>query len=151
MVKNTLLLTIIVITAAAFSGCATTTTIVSNPPGASVERNGQVLGQTPLRYESKMWMWETETVNITSTAGEKKTVELKRSEIDMVPAVGSVGLVCCFGLTLVGLAGIPLFWAAGFKFPETTTVTFDQRPAALPSRRPGLAMATRRSKDGVVY
>ena len=136
---------------AALTGCATTTTIVTEPPGALVEHNGQQLGPTPLTYQSKMWMWETELVNVTSASGATKQIALKRSEIDVAPFVGSLGLVCCFGTAIVGLAGIPLFFAAAYKFPATTTVTFDQRPAAIPPSGPPLALASRKSRAGVVY
>lgn len=66
-------LAVVLIAAAAFSGCATTTTIVTNPPGATVERNGVKLGQTPLRYETKMHVFESEDVVVTSPTGEIRT------------------------------------------------------------------------------
>lgn len=57
---------------------------------------------------------------------------LRRSEIDVLPFVGSLGLCFCLGYTGIGLVGIPIYVFGGWKLPETTTVNFASRPAALP-------------------
>lgn len=120
----------VVVIVAVGSGCATSTMIITDPPGATVARDGQTLGTTPLRYESKMWVLETEHVQVTSTSGVTQDVALTRSEIDPLPFVGSLGLVACFWYSGIGLVGIPWYFAAAWKLPATTVVTHPARPAA---------------------
>ena len=61
--------------------------IVTEPPGAKVvkEEGNTALGVTPYKYETSMWIWEAEKVKVTSATGESKSIELKRSEFDMLP------------------------------------------------------------------
>ena len=56
------------------AGCATTTKITTDPPGATVtlEKDKKELGKTPLTYETKMWIWESEKVVI-KAPGRKPT------------------------------------------------------------------------------
>ena len=97
-----------------------------------------------------MWIWESETVDVTAPTGQVQTVTLRRSEIDPLPFFGGLGLCFCFGTAVVGLAGIPIYFAAGWKLPETTTVNFSPGAVALPSTGPKVAVVRRRER-GVTY
>lgn len=113
-----------VVVTCAVSACATTTTITTERPGATVVRQGdkEELGVTPLTYTSQAWLWQTEKLDVTDKRGKTATIEMKRSEVDMVPMAGGV----CLSLTGCGaVAGIPLILAGGMKLPEETPVTFD--------------------------
>jgi hypothetical protein len=112
----------------AATNCATTTMIVSDPPGAKVvkEEGNTALGVTPYKYETSMWIWESEKVKVTSTAGQTKSIELKRSEFDMVPGLAGIGITVCTGGSLI-CVGLPIFLAGGFKLPEQTKVQFDAK------------------------
>ena len=72
---------------AASVSCATTTMITTDAPGASVvrEKDKVELGVTPYKYTTSMWIWESDKLNVTSKAGQTKSIEVKRSEFDMVP------------------------------------------------------------------
>jgi hypothetical protein len=125
------------------AGCATTTKIVTDPPGATVsviEKEGQPpreLGKAPLTYESKMWIVSSETL-VVKADGKEKRVELKRSEFDMVPGIGSIALGVCLFPTLCAPAGaVVLFLAGGMKLPEETKISMkDAAPAKPVARRP---------------
>lgn len=112
----------------AATNCATTTMIVSDPPGAKVvkEEGNTALGVTPYKYETSMWIWEAEKVKVTSATGESKSIELKRSEFDMLPGLGGIAITVCSGGGLC-CVGIPIFLAGGFKLPEQTKVQFDAK------------------------
>lgn len=104
--------------------CATTTEIVTATPGATVirESDQKELGVTPYKHTTSMWLWEGEKLEIVPKRGESKVIELKRSEVDMLPMGGGV----CLSLTGVGcVAGVPLILAGGMKLPEKTEVEFD--------------------------
>jgi hypothetical protein len=113
------------------TGCATTTKITSEPPGATVTRESdkKELGKTPLTYESKMWIWEAEKVTVKAPGRQPKTVELKRSEADVLPLVGGI----CLTLTGCGCPiGLPIILAGGMKLPETTNVKLEAEKGAAP-------------------
>ena len=113
------------------SACATTTKIVSEPPGAMVtsEKDSKDLGKTPLTYESKMWIWESEKVSVKAAGRKTKSIELKRSEADALPLVGGI----CLSLTGCGLvAGLPIILAGGMKMPAETKVSLDKEAEATP-------------------
>lgn len=122
------------------TGCATTTKIVSEPPGAEVydssskdAKNAKALGKTPMTYEHKGWMWESTQLQVKAPGYKAKSVEVKRSEIDLMPTVGGVALCVC--VPCLGWVGGPLwFLAGGMKFPEETKVKLDRdgAPAAAP-------------------
>ena len=109
--------------------CATTTKIVSEPPGATVTsvKDKKELGKTPLTYETKMWIWESEQVTLKAAGKKVKTLELKRSDIDVLPLIGSICLlpVCC--------SGAVLFAADGFKLPPEVAVKLENEPGAAPT------------------
>lgn len=114
---------------AALVGCATTTEIVTAQPGAKVirERDDKELGVTPYRLTTSMWLWESEKLRIVPKRGAEKSIEIKRSEVDLVPMGGGV----CLSLTGVGcVAGIPLILAGGMKLPEKTEVKLEEGPAS---------------------
>ena len=81
------LVSLVLLASLTTGGCATTTKITSDPPGATVslEKDKKELGKTPLTYESKMWIWESERVVVKAPGRKPKTVELKRSEFDALP------------------------------------------------------------------
>jgi hypothetical protein len=112
------------------SACATTTKITSEPPGAIVtsEKDNTVLGKTPLTYESKMWIWESEKLKVTAPGKKPKVVEVKRSEVDAAPLIGGI----CLSLIppCYCVQGVPLILAGGFKFPEVTPVKLENDPNA---------------------
>jgi hypothetical protein len=112
----------------AATGCATTTKIVSEPPGATVTNldTKKPVGKTPLTYESKMWMWEAEHLEVKAPNRKPKSVEIKRSEIDGLPLAGGVcaTLICC-------PVGIPLVLAGGWKLPETVKVDLGPESSAM--------------------
>jgi hypothetical protein len=141
----------VVVIAAIGGGCATSTMIVTDPPGATVARDGQTLGTTPLRYESKMWVLETEHIQVTSTSGVTQDVALTRSEIDALPFVGSLGLVACFWYSGIGLVGIPWYFAAAWKLPATTVVTHPARPARKRDDEVGDVVAALERAEAVRY
>jgi hypothetical protein len=111
------------------AGCATTTMVVTEKPGAKVfNKDGKELGATPYNLEAKTWLWES-TPLVVKQDGKQRDIEVKRSEIDILPTVGSAcGFVLCFP------AGIAGFLAGGMKFPTETKVDMAQAgPAAAPS------------------
>lgn len=111
------------------SACATTTKIISDPPGATVtsEKDKKELGKTPLTYETKMWIWDSEKVSVKAPGRKAKSVELKRSEADVFPLVGGI----CLTLTGCGcVAGVPIILAGGMKMPAETKVGLDKEPEA---------------------
>lgn len=114
------------------AGCATTTKITSDPPGATVVREAdkKELGKTPLTYESKMWIWESERLTVKAPGRKPKTVELKRSEVDLLPMCGGICLapVCC--------SGVPIILAGGMKLPETMKVSLDPDTTGEPTPPP---------------
>jgi hypothetical protein len=128
------------------AGCATTTKITTDPPGATVtlEKDKKELGKTPLTYESKMWIWESEKVVIKAPGRKPKTVEIKRSEFDALPFLGGACLTLlppCFCVQ-----GLPIILAGGFKMPAETKVALekdasggDPAPAAAPAPAPAPA------------
>ncbi len=124
-------LALIAVLAVATANCATSTNIVTEPPGAAVvrEKDKVELGVTPYKYTTSMWIWESDKLNVTSKAGQSKSIEIKRTEIDLVPAVVAGGLTLC-----TCVCGVPVFLAGGFKLPETTKVEFDKKAAATESR-----------------
>ena len=125
-------------------GCATTTEIVTATPGAKVIRQSdqKELGVTPYKLSTSMWLWEAEKLEIVPKRGESKVIELKRSEVDMLPMGGGV----CLSLTGVGcVAGVPLILAGGMKLPEKTEVEFDgTKPAKAAAKKPSTVAARTR-------
>lgn len=116
---------IAVVVVAPGGACATTTTITTEKPGAEVIRQSdkEVLGVTPYAYTTQMWLWESEKLDVKDKRGHVATVELKRSEVDMVPMAGGA----CLTLTGCGaIAGIPLILAGGMILPKETEVSFDK-------------------------
>jgi len=114
-------------------GCATTTTITTEQPGAKVVRQADKveLGVTPYTYTSEMWLWESEKLEVTGKGGSA-VVEMKRSEVDMLPMVGGV----CLSLTGCGLiAGVPVILAGGMKLPEKTEVVLSKKQSLAPVER----------------
>ncbi len=112
------------------AACATTTTITADAPGAEVTASPKgKLGRTPVKYESKMWVWETESVTVSAPGHKPRNVELKRSELDTMPMVGSVCL--CFTPIVWPLGGV-LCASGGWKLPATTLVKLE-REGPLPS------------------
>jgi hypothetical protein len=111
------------------AACATTTKIVSEPAGAVVTDNTtkKELGKTPMTYESKMWIWESDHLTVKAPGKKPKVVEVKRSEVDWVGMIGGICLTPCCG------AGIPIILADGMKFPETTTVKLENGGDAPPT------------------
>jgi hypothetical protein len=109
------------------AGCATTTKITTDPPGATVtlEKDKKELGKTPLTYESKMWIWDSERVVVKAPGRKPKTVELKRSEFDALPFVGGacLGILTPYCLCLPGAAIIA---AGGFKMPAETKISLEK-------------------------
>lgn len=123
------------------TGCATTTEIVTAQPGAKVvrEADNKELGVTPYKHTTTMWLWESEKLRIEPKRGEAKTIELKRSEVDMLPMGGGA----CLTLTGVGAcAGIPLILAGGMKLPEKTEVSMEKEPTT------NKASTTKKTKKG---
>jgi hypothetical protein len=123
------------------AGCATTTKITTDPPGATVtsEKDKKELGKTPLTYESKMWIWDSEKVVIKAPGRKPKTVEIKRSEFDALPFLGGACLTLlppCFCVQ-----GLPIILAGGFKMPAETKVTLEKDAAAAPPADPAPAAA----------
>ncbi len=109
-------------------GCATTTEITTAQPGARVirESDDKELGVTPYKLTTSMWLWESEKLRIVPKRGAEKSIEIKRSEVDLVPMGGGV----CLSLTGVGcVAGIPLILAGGMKLPEKTEVKLEEGPS----------------------
>lgn len=112
-----------------FIGCATTTEIVTAQPGASVirESDNKELGVTPYKLTTSMWLWESEKLRIVPRRGAEKSIEIKRSEVDLLPLGGGI----CLGLTGIGcVAGVPLILAGGFKLPEKTEVKLEDGPTS---------------------
>lgn len=110
--------------------CATTTKITTEEPGAKValideKGDKKELGVTPYTHESKMWIWQKETIEVTQ-GGASKKVELSRSEFDAVPGGVAIGVTVCSAGTLI-CVGVPVFLAGGMKLPEETKVVFDQK------------------------
>ncbi len=106
-------------------GCASTSNVVTERPGATVirESDGEELGQTPYAYETKGFLWESEKLKVVQ-GSKTAVVEMKRSEIDMLPMVGGA----CLTLTGIGAcAGIPIILAGGMKLPAETPVDFDKK------------------------
>lgn len=141
-----------VVLAAAFgTGCATTTKIVSEPPGAQVfelgakdDKEGKAVGKTPMSYEFKGWIWDAKQLKVSAPGYQPKNVEIKRSEINLVPAIGGVALFLC--VPCAGWVGGPVwFLADGMKLSEETKVKLDREgaPAALRNEDGGPVVAVR--------
>ncbi|MBN2360922.1 MAG: hypothetical protein JXR83_15810 [Deltaproteobacteria bacterium] len=127
-------------------GCATATQIISEPPGAKVyDKSGTELGTTPFEYKTSVWLWETNTLTLKKDGYQDKNADVKRNEIDIMPALGSVGMAVCLSWTGLGLiGGVVLFLAGGMKYPAETKVTLDPAtgapapaPEAAPESTPG--------------
>ncbi|MDP2342603.1 MAG: hypothetical protein Q8O67_16720 [Deltaproteobacteria bacterium] len=143
---------LLVLVAAAVS-CATTTTITTETPGATVvrEKDKVELGVTPYKYTTSMWIWESDKLAITSKAGQTKSIEVKRSEFDMLPGLGGIGLSVCLFPIGGPCAGIPIFLAGGMKLPETTKVEFDKKTAGKrPESEPLAYLSPRITPTGTV-
>ena len=128
-----LALAAIVACAVLSTGCATTTKIVSEPPGAEVYdskagKDAKPLGKTPMSYEYKGWIWESQQLKVQAPGHKAKTVEIKRNEIDLLPTVGAVCL-CLTPLLCTQIGGIALFVAGGMKLPAETKVKLDREAA----------------------
>lgn len=108
--------------------CASTTTVVTERPGATVirERDGEELGQTPYAYETKGFLWESEKLKVVQ-GNKTAVVEMKRSEIDMLPMVGGI---CLTGTGVGACVGLPIILAGGMKLPAETPVDFDKKKSA---------------------
>jgi hypothetical protein len=88
-----------------------------------VQKNGKDVGKAPLAYESKMWIWDSEKLTVAAPGYKPKNVELKRSEIDWLPAIAGG----CLTLSVCGCpAGLPIFLAGGFKLPAETKVVLEK-------------------------
>ena len=112
---------------AVFAGCATSTVIVTDPPGAKVyDDKGSELGTTPYTFESSMWLWEKAELEVKKEGYQSKSFEVSRSEIDIVPTIGSAALFVCLGFVPFGLTGVVLFLAGGMKFPDETKISMDR-------------------------
>jgi hypothetical protein len=109
------------------ASCATTTQIISEPPGAKVhDDKGTELGTTPYSFESKGWLWESAKLELRKDGYQNKPIEVKRSEIDVMPTIGAAALtVCLLPTTILWVSGPILFLAAGMKFPAETKVTLE--------------------------
>jgi hypothetical protein len=113
------------------ASCATTTKIVTETPGAKVvaidDKGGKTpVGSTPVNFETKMWIWEKQKLEVTSTSGQTKTVEVSRNEFDLVPGIGAIAITVCTGGGLI-CVGVPIFLAGGMKAPAETKVEFDKK------------------------
>ncbi len=141
----------LVLAAALGSGCATTTKIVSEPPGAQVyeagdkdAKDGKAIGKTPMSYEFKGWIWDSKQLKVSAPGYQPKSVEIKRSEINLLPAIGGVALFLC--VPCAGWVGGPVwFLADGMKLSEETKVKLDREgaPAALREEKGGPVVAVR--------
>ncbi len=123
---------VVAVLALALVSCATTTKIVSDPPGATVTNldDKKPLGKTPLTWESKMWIWQSEHFEVKAPHHQTRVIELKRTEPDALPIVAAA----CLTLTCCGaVGGVPLFLAGGLKLPATVKVTLpaDKRHAVV--------------------
>jgi hypothetical protein len=109
------------------ASCATTTQIISEPPGAKVhDDKGTELGTTPYTFESTAWLWESSKLELRKDGYQNKAVEVKRSEIDVMPTVGAVALTLCLAPTgILWVSGPVLFLAGGMKYPAETKVTLE--------------------------
>ena len=115
------------------AACATTTKIVTEPPGATVidDTTKKEIGKTPMTYESKMWMWDSQKLTLKAPGRKAKTIEMKRSEIDLMPTLGSVCLAFLPPCFLI--QGGALFAAGGMKMPEETKVKLEAGGDAAPT------------------
>ncbi len=139
---------VLVLAASLGAGCATTTKIVSEPPGAQVfeagagdAKDGKAIGKTPMSYEFKGWIWDSKQLKVSAPGYKPKNVDIKRSEINLLPAIGGVAVCVC--VPCVGWIGGPVwFLADGFKLSEETKVKLEREGAP--------AAASTRAHDGPV-
>jgi len=79
-------------------GCASTTYIKSNPPGAKLSLDGQLVGETPTFYSDKAVAGKTKAVNLKKEGYKDFNGYIKREKLSIPILIGGIFLI------------VPLVW-----------------------------------------
>jgi hypothetical protein len=77
-------------------GCASTTFIKSNPPGAKLQVNGQVVGETPHFYTDKAVAWTMKTVTLKKEGYKDFDAYINREKLSVPALIGGIFLLVPF-------------------------------------------------------
>jgi PEGA domain len=106
------------VTLCSLASCASTTLIQSQPPGARLYLNGEVVGATPYALTDTKIVGSTTTVRLELPGFETTNGAITRNEeFDVGACVGGVFLL------------VPFLWIMGYK----PTHTFEMRPLGAPA------------------
>jgi hypothetical protein len=77
-------------------GCASTTLIKSNPPGAKLQVDGQVMGETPYFYTDKAAAGTVKTVTLRKEDYKDFNGYIKREKLSVPALIGGIFLIVPF-------------------------------------------------------
>jgi hypothetical protein len=77
-------------------GCASTTLIKSNPPGAKLQVDGQVMGETPHFYTDKAVAGTVRTVTLKKEGYKDLNGNIRRDELSVPALIGGIFLIVPF-------------------------------------------------------
>jgi len=77
-------------------GCASTTLLKSNPPGAKLQVDGQVVGETPQFYTDKAVAGTSKTVTLKKEGYKDFDGYIKRDEFSVPNLIGGIFLLVPF-------------------------------------------------------
>jgi hypothetical protein len=77
-------------------GCASTTLIKSNPPGAKLQVDGQVVGETPQFYTDKAVAGTVRTVTLKKEGYKDFDGSIRREELSVPALIGGIFLIVPF-------------------------------------------------------
>lgn len=79
-----------------FLGCASTTLIKSDPPGAKLQVDGQVVGETPYFYTDKAAAGTVKTVTLKKEDYKDLNGLIRREKLSVPALIGGIFLVVPF-------------------------------------------------------
>lgn len=77
-------------------GCASTTLLKSNPPGAKIQVDGQVMGETPQFYTDKAVAGTVKTVTLKKEGYKDLDSYIKREKFSVPNLIGGIFLLIPF-------------------------------------------------------
>ncbi len=77
-------------------GCANTTLLKSNPPGAKLQVDGQVVGETPQFYTDKAVAGTVKKVNLKKEGYKDLNGYIKRDKFSVPMLIGGIFLIVPF-------------------------------------------------------
>jgi hypothetical protein len=93
-------------------GCASATVIKSNPPGAKLNLDGQIKGETPYTYSDRAAAGTIRTVILKKEGYKDFTGHIKREQLSVGALIGGILLL------------IPLIWV--LEYPSEYTFEMEK-------------------------